>query len=217
MTPIIQSESRTRRLQLHAPGSPLSSSFQKAFTLIEIVLVLTLVAIITAAAVPAVNGLRDEAAAREPLTALARLAKETRLQAMKDKRPYQIAFTAQGFTATRYLSPYLQAAELEAFLQTPVPDPVTEATESADGAPPPPTFVNWTKTYALPEGLQYNVQYWHEASPTEISGPIVRLWVFQPTGIVAPITVNLIHQGTIHSATFNALTADIAKTSSHSQ
>ena len=188
-----------------------------AFTLIEIILVLSLVAIMAAAAVPAINGLREDEAARKPLTELAKLAKETRLRAMHDKRPYQIAFTHNSFTATRYLSPYLELAELEKFLQAPAADPQQEQQlrdEIDDGLASIQPYVNWTKSYSLPDNLSYNIQFWHEPAPTEIGGSLVKLWVFQPSGVVAPISINIIHGGNVHSATFTALTADIARTSS---
>lgn len=159
---------------------------------------LTILALLAAAAVPGVRGLQEEKAAREPINALAKLAKATRLKAMQDKRPYQIAFTSKGFTATRYLSPYLQLAQLDEFLQQTeleaqqkaeagITEEVEEA-EAADeaaagGAPPEPVFKEWTETHALPEGTTYGIQYWHESEPTAIEGELVRLWVFQPGGI----------------------------------
>src|SRR4051812_6210896 len=118
-----------QRLPDHAGHSPrrqgnassfilhLSSFSSPAFTLIELVVVLTILAVMVAAAVPSFRGLQDEQVAREPVSALARLAKQARLHAIGEKRPYQIVFADKGFSATRYLSPYLQAAELDKFLR----------------------------------------------------------------------------------------------------
>jgi hypothetical protein len=80
--------------------------------------------------------------------------------------------------------------------------------------PPPTPYKEWTQNYTLPEGLTYGIQYWHEAAPTALEGELVKLWVFQPTGIVSPLTVTLHHNGYVFSATFSALTADIVKESS---
>jgi prepilin-type N-terminal cleavage/methylation domain-containing protein len=202
------------------------------FTLIEIVLVLTILALLAAAAVPSVRGYQEEKAAREPIVALAKLAKAARLKAMQDKRPYQIAFTSKGFTATRYLSPYLQLAQLEEFIQrteieaqqkeeaglTEDPEDSEFASAgsaaSASGAPAAPAFKEWTETLTLPEGTVYGIQFWHEPEPTPIEGELVRLWVFQPTGIVSPLSVNLNHGGHVSTVTFSALTADIVKETS---
>ncbi|MFZ4764745.1 MAG: prepilin-type N-terminal cleavage/methylation domain-containing protein [Roseimicrobium sp.] len=215
------------RLAARRSGLRWSSPRPSGFTLIEIVLVLTLLSLLAAAAVPSVRGLQEEQAAREPLAALAKLAKETRLKAMRDKRPYQIVFTSKGFTATRYLSPYLQLAQLDEFIQRteleaqqkaeaglteePAP-PLGNSTTTT--APPAPAFKDWTETYALPEGTACGVQLWHELEPLAIEGEMVRLWVFQPTGIVTPLAVSITHAGHTFTASFSALTADLVKETS---
>lgn len=202
------------------------------FTLIEVVLVLTILALLAAAAVPSVRGLQEEKAAREPVNALARLAKATRLKAMQDKRPYQIAFTSKGFSATRYLTPYLQLAQLDEFLQRTaieaeqkaeaglteeVEDQKLAAGHEGSTLPPPKAFQEWTESYTLPEGTGYGIQFWHEVEPTPIEGELVRLWVFQPTGIVSPLTVSLNHSGYVFNVSFSALTADIVKETSSTE
>jgi len=210
--------------------SPPSRSPQpRGFTLIEIVLVLTLLTIMVGAAVPAFRGLKDEQIAREPVAALARMAKETRLHAIKEKRPYQIAFTSRGFTATRYLSPYVQAAQLEEFVAKAENDSAIEAeavesgtslesrnTESFGYAPkaadkPATPFHEWTQRYELPPGVIYGVQEWHEAEAVPLSGDLVKLWVFQPSGVVKPLTLKLERETATFEASFCALTADIVK------
>ena len=76
------------------------SSFRPAgFTLVEIIIALTIVIIIAAASIPTFKGLRAEQQALEPVQELTRMAKEARLRAMREKRPYQIVFHGTGFTA----------------------------------------------------------------------------------------------------------------------
>jgi hypothetical protein len=190
---------------------------------------------ILGAAVPSVTGLMEDAEARKPLNDLARLAKETRLRAMKEKRPYQIAFTGTGYTATRYLSPYVQAAEIDEFIQrseleaeqkleagvTQESGETTEsvvaqssATGSQQSTPAAPAFKEWTEKHTLPEGMTCSIQYWYEPQALPLEGTAVRLWVFQPTGMVTPLTVTLNTSGGSYSAQFNALTADIVKETS---
>lgn len=189
-----------------------------AFTLLEIVIVLTILTILVGATIPSFRGLKDEQIAREPVTALARLAKETRLRAMKEKRPYQIAFTSQGFTATRYLSPYLHAAELEEFVQTALqPDAPPVPASDANGQPRASSsasasqlpFQEWTSRYLLPEGSTYSLQFWHESVPSPVAGDLVKLWVFQPSGMLSPLTIRLERGNASFQTTFSALTADI--------
>ncbi len=216
------------------PASASSSFFvirHSAFTLVEIIIAITIVIILSAAAIPTIRGLRDEQAARAPIEELSILAKEARLRAMKEKRPYQIVFHQGGFTASRFLSPYLQLAELNDFLiqveqGTAIPlkeeeigddlnksrttDSSTDQviyTKSAEGA----KFEDWTEKYALPEGTTYSVQYWHETETTPIQGEAVKLWVFQPTGIVMPLKVSLEHERASYEVEFGAMTADIIK------
>jgi type II secretory pathway pseudopilin PulG len=200
------------------------------FTVVEIVIALTIVIIIAAASMPTFRGLRDEQLAREPIQELVRLAKEARLRAMREKRPYQVAFHAGGFTASRYFNPYLQIADLTAFLaeeETGVQRINPNAEETSDDpdaksatvaktdlpiAPPGPKLDDhWQEHYTLPEDTQYSIKFWHDLEPMPVVGEVVKLWVFQPTGICQPISVHLQRQSAFFDVEFGALTADIVK------
>jgi prepilin-type N-terminal cleavage/methylation domain-containing protein len=202
---------------------------RNAFTLVEIVIALTIVVIITAAAIPSFRGFREEQIAREPVTALVRMAKEARLRAMQEKRPYQIAFHAGGFTASRHFNPYLQLAELNEFIASAeagitgvrddgaTDDPDSEASTGLPStklplAPPPPPVNNqWSESYKFPENTRYSLQFWHEVQATPIEGEFVKLWVFQPTGICQPLTLELYRETVTFHIEFSALTADITR------
>jgi len=226
---------RTRVFGLECPHQhPIrnpKSAFRNrhAFTLVEIVIALTIVVIITAAAIPSFRGFRDEQIAREPVTALVRMAKEARLRAMQEKRPYQIAFHAGGFTASRHFNPYLQLAELNEFIASEEAgltgirdddtqdDPDSEVnnakpTTALPLAPPPPKLDNqWNESYTLPDSTTYTLQFWHEIQPTAIEGELVKLWVFQPTGICQPLSLDLLRDTATFHIEFSALTADITR------
>lgn len=204
------------------------------FTLVEIVIALTILIIIAAATIPTFKGLRAEQQAREPVERLTRMAKEARLRAMREKRPYQIVFHSSGFTASRYLSPYLQLAELNDFLiqveqKALEPPPEEDLANESNASRPTGTgdqiiytktaggaekFEDWVDDYKLPEGMHYTVQYWYDLEPAQIDGDVVKLWVFQPSGICLPLTVHLENEAVVLNIDYGALTADIIKESS---
>lgn len=246
-----ESENACRR---HPAGWNLRAT---GFTLVEIVIVLALLAVVVAGTVPSMKGFKDEQIASEPIERLKTMAKETRLHAIREKRPYQIVFTEKGFQATRYLSPYLQLADLDKFIETAkVSEDQDEAAHAADPdnaaalnalaapgnanlAPTPAAgnnafnpnananaanspqqpqsihpFKEWTDSYILPEGVNYTVQNWYEVTPTQIAGDVVKLWVFQPSGMCMPLTVHMERASATLETTFNALTADVTKETS---
>lgn len=210
---------------------------QHGFSLLEIVIALTIVAVISASLVPSFRGLQNERVAREPVAELMRLAKEARLRAMKERRPYQVAITAQGFTASRYFDPYLNFAELTEFLAladeaenqglrldeyieptSSMPDPssVGKVSESAPASTGQAQVIKpeWNERYVFPEGTQVAVQFWHEMVPTPVEGELIKLWVFQPNGMCEPMKIHLQRQNAQFNLEFNALTADIVKETS---
>jgi type II secretory pathway pseudopilin PulG len=221
--------------------------------MVELIIVLAIIACLVAASVPSIRGMKNQEIAREPLQHLAELAKQARLHAIKEKRPYQIVFSEKSFTATRYISPYLQLADLDKFMQTaqsnedadtqsaqqpeannlanpddpnsgPAPGATTSSTSGTvtnannnsntsgvQQAAQVHPFKEWTDSYTLPEGVTYSVQNWYEPSPTDMAGDMVKLWVFQPSGMTMPLTVHISRENASFDATFNSLTADIVK------
>jgi prepilin-type N-terminal cleavage/methylation domain-containing protein len=202
----------------------------RGFTLVEIVITLTIVIVIAAASIPTIRGIRDEQMAREPVLELSRMAKEVRLRAMKEKRPYQVAFHSGGFLASRYFNPYLQLADLDlmvrevesgVFRENPNEDVNLIDLDSGATivpktqlplAPPGPALDNhWQERYDLPEGVRYSLKFWHDLEETPVEGEIVKLWVFQPSGICQPLQIHFEGPSALFSVEFGALTADIVK------
>ncbi len=200
-----------------------------AFTLVEIVIALTIVAVLAAATVPMLKGFREERLAREPVTALVHMAREARLRAMTEKRPYQVAFHGGGFTASRYFNPYLQLAELQEFMETGANLPeeqaafdkndldnggsVTKTTELPLAPPAPKYDEYWSEKYEMPADMKYAIQFWYDTEPAYLEGDIVKLWVFQPSGICQPLQVHIERESATFDVEFAALTADIVKES----
>ncbi len=216
-------------IQRRIPHSTFRIPYSTAFTLVEIIIALTIVAVLAAAALPMLKGFNDERVAREPVAKLVQLAREARMRAMTEKRPYQVAFHSKGFTASRYFNPYLQLAELEEFVTTAAnPPPETDTIEKTDLdngggltkttelplAPPAPKYdEHWTEKYEMPTDVKYALQYWYDTEPLFIEGDSVKLWVFQPSGICTPLKIHLERDSATFDVEFGALTADIVKES----
>jgi prepilin-type N-terminal cleavage/methylation domain-containing protein len=216
----------TRKL---IPRSAFRVPSPTAFTLIEIIIALTIVAVLAAAAMPMLKGFQDERVAREPVAMLVKLAREARMRAMTEKRPYQIAFHGRGFTASRYFNPYLQLAELEEFVTTADnPPPETDTIDKTDLdngggltkttelplAPPAPKYdEHWTEKYEMPQDVKYALQYWYDTEPLYLEGDVVKLWVFQPSGICTPLKIYIERDTATFDVEFGALTADIVRES----
>ncbi len=203
---------------------------RSGFTLVEIVISLTIIIVIAAGAVPMFRGLREEQLAREPIIELVHMAKEARIRAMREKRPYQVAFYQGGFVASRYFSPYLQLSELTTFLQeeesgvrrlNPNADDNDADLDAGAGEAPktalplaptaPKLNDNWEEHYTLPQDVQFSLKFWHDTQETPVVGEIVKLWVFQPTGICVPLKLHLDRQSASFDVEFGALTADITR------
>ena len=60
----------------------------------------------TGMAIPAIDSVQRERLAREPVNRLILLAREIRVRAMTEQRPYQIVFDGTGFRASRFFHPY---------------------------------------------------------------------------------------------------------------
>lgn len=189
------------------PGPPF------AFTLLELVVALTLVAIITAVAIPTITGLTARRAARVPMQTLEEMAQEARSRAMQEGRPYQLLLTNEKIIAARFSTPYETVRQLEesliileknAPLNEDIPEKTnTEATRTAGQA--------WHRLYALPEGLTISTRFWDEEQARDVSVDEPCRWVFQPSGLCRPVSISLKVNPVVFTATFDAMTAEITK------
>lgn len=202
---------------------------RRAFTLVEMVITLTIVVVLAAGSVPLFRGWQQERAARDPVLALRRLAKESRLRAMREKRPYQIAFHEGGFVASRFTTPYLtrsQLSELSLAAQTgsfrtakdadeaeAQRDPDSSGQKSGWPTAPPsaPLDDHWLEEYPLRESATLSLQLWNELEPTVIEGEQIKLWVFQPSGMSLPLQLTLEDQGWRFDLEFDALSASLTR------
>lgn len=193
------------------------------FTLVELVIVLSVLVLLSATAIPSIDGVMKERQAREPVSSLLLMAREVRNRAMAEQRPYQIAFTPEGFQASRYFNPYggreefdklqdllkvqqerlqIIAASRERGIQ--IEEEIRNSRmESAMAG------LNFSASYQLPQGIDFRLRSWRDTDWLEMEGGAFRRWVFQPSGMCEPFKVQLQADKAFFEVEFHPLTADI--------
>jgi prepilin-type N-terminal cleavage/methylation domain-containing protein len=91
--------------------SPGLHAARRAFTLIEIVVALTIIAVIAAVAIPTMKGLQREEQAAAPMRALAELVQDVRSRSMAERRAYQIVFEREAIHACESTFPQARREE----------------------------------------------------------------------------------------------------------
>ena len=206
---------------------------EAAFTLIEIVVALTIMAVIAAVAIPTMKGLGREEAARVPMKTLADIVQEVRQRAMREHRAYQIVFEREGIHASPAMHPFEKRDEFLKHLEemrTPPRIEVTQrvvmqrtevkrdeivnrrAVEQTDAASPdePPRFQPpWTVSIPLPPDTECEVLMWGDGEWDVIEGDKMRRWVFQPTGMVNPARIRLRTEAATLEGGFDILTGEL--------
>lgn len=95
-----------------------SSRGQKGgFSLIEIVVALTITAVVAAVAIPSLKGLQQDEQSQVPVRELAELVQEVRSRAVREGRPYQIVFERGGVHAMEGSRPFSKREELMEHLE----------------------------------------------------------------------------------------------------
>jgi prepilin-type N-terminal cleavage/methylation domain-containing protein len=208
-------------------------SGDRAFTLIEIVVALTIIAVIAAVAIPTLKGLNHDEKTRAPIQTLAEMVQEVRQRAMRERRAYQIVFEREGIHASPATYPYEKRDEflkqLEEMRTPPIIEPIervaaqrveVERQEIANGraleqpaeVPPeePPRFeLPWTLTIPLDQETECEVLMWGDGEWDAVEGEDMRRWVFQPTGMANPARVRLRTGAAKLEATFDLLTGEL--------
>ena len=87
----------------------------RGFTLVEMVVALTIIAILLSLAFPAMKALRED---DEPthITSVLDLSRFLRARAMSENRPYQMVFDQQSIYGLRYFYPYQEETTFPEFL-----------------------------------------------------------------------------------------------------
>lgn len=203
---------------------------RRAFTLVEIVVVLTILAVLSAMTVPALIGLEKERAARAPIDALERLVRTVRGKAMAEQMPYQIGFDSRGFHAARYYNPYGEAEEFDQIateaaameqrqeiidasrnrygdLGEETPEQKAER-ERIEGLRAGAAYI---ETYELPDGLRCEVRTLGDTDWVDVKSGLFKRWVFQPSGMCAPMKVRIQNDTAYFEVDFHPLTGQIRR------
>ena len=146
----------------------------RGFTLVELVIAITVLGILTGIAIPAIDSAQRERQAREPVNSLFLMAREVRLRAMTEKEPYQIVFDSEGFRASRFFQPYSGPEEFENLRQEleqlDLRDTIMEASQqrgiSLQESEPDPEMeriedgLRFAVEYDLDLSLRYSLKFW---------------------------------------------------------
>jgi prepilin-type N-terminal cleavage/methylation domain-containing protein len=217
-------------------SEPQLGSSAHAFTLIEIVVALTIIAIVLTIAIPTLKGLDQDEKLRAPITQLAEMVQDARDHAMREGRAYQIVFEREGIHASPSMFPFEKRDEFLKFLEEmrtpPRPEEIerlkaeranvqrqevvnARAQEELPGeirADEPPLFkMPWTVTLPIPEGTECEVLMWGDGEWDVIEGDKMRRWTFQPTGMANPARVRFRSGETELESGFDLLTGELVR------
>jgi len=198
---------------------------QSGFTLVEIIVSLTIIAIMVGVMIPSIEGVIRENQAQEPLREVVAMVREARTRAIRTQRPFQIGFDAQGCYASAYYRPYTNLGEYEQLKQEQearsIEKELLEAAEARFGAVAPDPLERYAPDdeylvrYEWPENMKVQVKFWGDSEWQPLSGAQNFRWVFQPSGMCRPLTIQLENDGVFLEARFNPLTAEIEDLTSY--
>jgi len=205
----------TKAKKRRLPASPSGG----AFTLVEIVVSLTIIAVIAAVAIPTMKGLNRDEKARRPMTTLAELVQEARHRAMRERRSYQIVFEPEGIHASPAMYPYAKREDfLNQLEKLRNPPPVegierqgVERGEDKETGAVKKMAPPWIETIPLETGTECGVLMWGDGEWDVLDGGKMRRWVFQPAGMSNPARVRLRNGdgGPELEAGFDVLTGEV--------
>ncbi len=204
-------------------GTGSSRSGVRGFTLVEVVIAISVLAILTGLAVPAIDSVQRERLAREPVNQLILTAREIRGRAMTEQRPYQIVFDGEGFRASRFFHPYGGPGEFETLRQEleqlELRDEIVEASENrgmaVEETEPDPLKeqveegLRFLEEYKIDPSLRVSLKFWDDTQWISVEGGEYRRWIFQPSGMCEPMRIRVEAEKSYFEVEFHPLTADV--------
>lgn len=203
---------------------------RRGFTLVEMVVALTIMAVLLSLAFPAMKALRET---EEPthISGLLDLSHVLRAKAISEQRPYQIVIDHQKLYGLRYFYPYQEATTFQEFLLKQAEEReqrkqeiermevermqmAQDGPEGTDAEPPPPLpnidDEYFVREIMLPEDMRVEVRPWGELVWQPLEGDVIHRWVFQPNGLCDPLQIRFGQLGKWHEMTFEVLTGELA-------
>ena len=198
----------------------------RGMTLVELIIAISVLSILTGIAVPAIDSAQRARVAREPVNQLYSMAREVRLRAISEQRPYQVLFDNEGFKASRFYHPYGGREEFDELKmkldQLDQRDAIIEASQARGIDMSGPREVDlqreqveegirFLKEYDLESGVDYKLRFWDDTDWIDMNGGEFRRWVFQPSGMCEPLKIQVQSEGAFFEIEFHPLTADVKR------
>ncbi len=199
----------------------------RAFTLVEIVIALTILGILAGTAIPTMRTIEREREARAPVTELLRLTRTVRDRAMAEQVPYQIAFDQRGFHAARFYHPYGKSEEFDELVREIAlieerqemidasrargidPNEGREPTAADRAMETAREGLKYHESYELPDGVTYSLLFWGETDWIDMESGLFKRWVFQPSGMCQPMKIRVESDNAFFEVDFHPLTGDV--------
>lgn len=200
---------------------------RNGFTLVEIVIGLSILGILAAITIPTIRSIEKEREARTPIRELVRMARTARTRAMAEQAPYQVAFDERGFHVARFFNPYGESEEFDQLVQD--IELIEQRQEIIDASRERGIDMNegreptardravetareglrYHESYELPDGVRYSLYYWGETDWIDMSSGQFRRWVFQPSGMCQPLKIRVEADNAFFEVDFHPLTGDV--------
>ena len=158
------------------------------FTLVEIIITISIIALLLGVTLLSINAVSSERKLREPAETIKDFAKQARMYAIVEQRPHQVLLTAQ--------SVHLQSSG-----HVLTEDMVSFGGDLSQEIPS-------IKMVRLDPDLRLQIRRWSEENWRDVK---VESWVFEHTGICEPLSIRLFRysDGSYLEITFNPLTASV--------
>jgi type II secretory pathway pseudopilin PulG len=180
---------------------------RSGFTLLEIIVVLSLTMLVIGGAIGMMYLNRDEAVLNDSVQEIEVLAKRARTIATLQQRPYALEFTADGVRLMPFAEATMEAADREMMIEGQTY--AQEATfEEGEMAPPVQSSVRDSWTQDETEPMTILLRRWGSSDWIELKQRDRQVWRFDPNGISEPVGIRLeMPNGNWISAFFHPLTA----------